>query len=372
MWFNIIMIYINAVDINIETSISKYKRIKYIKSDMDKIKKLYLFHTLLSIKNNEEIEIVLSKDSDKYTLIYIKTKNYKYYRFETDQYTVFVDDKMHIIPNNMLTESSLFEMHPNHKNLVTDKLTIASKTYIPKKFKQNHKIFSVIDIKKNSLIRGKSQMSCPYGPRRLKGRRGHHSGVDYSAKVGSPILNPCDGIVVAIYFHPYRTRNPLSYTIEFENSSFYFDVNKPFAWIHPSLAKGLGKDVLLSFKRRISGYGNIVIIQHDKSYYSFYAHLNQPLCAPGQIVRANTIIGIVGTTGISTGPHLHFEIRYKKGDLNILTHKQDQNPSQTFYVHKYGLDKIHIPKFLEYKDELDNLIKDLPITEVKDLSVEGL
>lgn len=56
-------------------------------------------------------------------------------------------------------------------------------------------------------------------------------------------------------------------------------------------------------------YGNFVILDHDSNTQSVYAHLSEILVATGQIVNSGTIIGKVGTTGASTGPHLHFEIR---------------------------------------------------------------
>lgn len=55
-------------------------------------------------------------------------------------------------------------------------------------------------------------------------------------------------------------------------------------------------------------YGNYVVISHDKNLKSFYAHLNSYCVAKGQIVSTGSTIGYVGSTGYSTGPHLHFEI----------------------------------------------------------------
>ena len=57
------------------------------------------------------------------------------------------------------------------------------------------------------------------------------------------------------------------------------------------------------------GYGNLVVIDHG-SYQTLYAHLREePLVHVGQTVTAGTLIGRMGNTGFSTGPHLHFEIR---------------------------------------------------------------
>lgn len=56
-------------------------------------------------------------------------------------------------------------------------------------------------------------------------------------------------------------------------------------------------------------FGISLVIQHEGGWYSQYAHLSAALVAPGQQVRAGQWIGLAGTTGNSTGPHLHFEIR---------------------------------------------------------------
>lgn len=57
------------------------------------------------------------------------------------------------------------------------------------------------------------------------------------------------------------------------------------------------------------GYGYFVIIDHSDGVQSRYAHLHRPLAKPGDMVLPGKIIGIGGSTGNSTGPHLHFEIR---------------------------------------------------------------
>ena len=56
-------------------------------------------------------------------------------------------------------------------------------------------------------------------------------------------------------------------------------------------------------------YGNYIIILHGKNTTSLYAHLSKTLVKPGQTVKTGQTIGLVGTTGASTGPHLHFEVR---------------------------------------------------------------
>jgi len=61
-------------------------------------------------------------------------------------------------------------------------------------------------------------------------------------------------------------------------------------------------------------YGNYVIINHGNGYQTLYAHMSQTFAHTGQGVSQGTRIGLVGSTGYSTGPHLHFTV-YKNGNL---------------------------------------------------------
>ena len=57
------------------------------------------------------------------------------------------------------------------------------------------------------------------------------------------------------------------------------------------------------------GYGNYVVITHDNGTQTLYAHMTHAIVSPGQSVSSGQTIGYVGTTGLATGPHLHFEVR---------------------------------------------------------------
>ncbi len=57
------------------------------------------------------------------------------------------------------------------------------------------------------------------------------------------------------------------------------------------------------------GYGNLVILNHTEGYSTRYGHMQRFIVRAGQWVRAGQVIGYVGSTGYSTGPHLHFELR---------------------------------------------------------------
>jgi murein DD-endopeptidase MepM/ murein hydrolase activator NlpD len=66
------------------------------------------------------------------------------------------------------------------------------------------------------------------------------------------------------------------------------------------------------------GYGNTVMIDHGNGYQTLYAHMSTVLVSCGQSVGQGSQIGVVGSTGNSTGPHCHFEIRYM--GLNVNPH----------------------------------------------------
>ena len=66
------------------------------------------------------------------------------------------------------------------------------------------------------------------------------------------------------------------------------------------------------------GYGNTIVIDHGNGYKTLYAHLSQVSQYCGAIVKAGQVIGLSGSTGNSSGPHLHFEVRVPGGYLNPL------------------------------------------------------
>ena len=64
------------------------------------------------------------------------------------------------------------------------------------------------------------------------------------------------------------------------------------------------------------GYGYLIVIAHRLGYESWYAHLSRIYVSAGQAVVGGTRIGAVGSTGHSTGPHLHFEVRHNGTPIN--------------------------------------------------------
>lgn len=73
---------------------------------------------------------------------------------------------------------------------------------------------------------------------------------------------------------------------------------------------------VVSFAGYKGGYGRVVEISHSHGYYSIYGHLSRISVRPGMPVNTNSVIGLSGNTGRSTGPHLHFEVRRNSRAIN--------------------------------------------------------
>lgn len=136
-----------------------------------------------------------------------------------------------------------------------------------------------------------------YGPRDPRiGSSSFHSGVDISVNgVGDPVIATKSGVVYAAEFSNSR-----------HNHSCYNGVNK-------LCNKGISD---------CYGYGNYVMIDHGDGTISLYGHLSEVEVADGEHVEQGQLIGKTGSTGMSTGPHLHFEIRINgatKDPLNYIS-----------------------------------------------------
>ena len=82
-------------------------------------------------------------------------------------------------------------------------------------------------------------------------------------------------------------------------------------------------DATVEFAGGKGGYGNLVILRHQNGYETYYAHLSAfaPGIRPGRSISQGEVIAYVGTTGASTGPHLHYEVRIAGTPYNPLTVK---------------------------------------------------
>jgi len=88
--------------------------------------------------------------------------------------------------------------------------------------------------------------------------------------------------------------------------SFHYGIDLASPWGSPFYAAGDG--VVIS-AGPMSGYGNAILIQHANGDVTVYGHEEKVLVTVGEKVKAGQLIGLVGSLGQSTGPHLHFEVR---------------------------------------------------------------
>ncbi len=117
-------------------------------------------------------------------------------------------------------------------------------------------------------------------------------------------------------FHPPAIGD-LSSTFGFRRwgrrAKFHFGVDVRMDVGDPVYAAFAG---VIRIAKRSADYGYMVLIRHDNGLETLYAHFSQLLCYVGQNVNAGDIIGLAGSTGRSTGPHLHFEVRFKGEKIN--------------------------------------------------------
>ncbi len=110
--------------------------------------------------------------------------------------------------------------------------------------------------------------------------RKHHDGIDFTAPIGTPVHATGDGIVTLV-------------------------------------------------KHGNRGYGNQIEISHGYSYKTKYAHLSKILVKEGEHVKRGQVIGLVGNTGKSVGPHLHYEVRKNNVPINPINFFfQDMSPEE--------------------------------------------
>lgn len=127
-------------------------------------------------------------------------------------------------------------------------------------------------------------------------------------QVSAGMTWPVNGHVTS-YFG-YRYHPILHFT------RFHAGLDIGASWGSPIIAAADGQVVTAGWT---GGYGRAVQIAHGGGISTVYGHMSQVVAAPGSFVRAGQLIGYVGSSGLSTGPHLHYEVRRNGTPVNPLT-----------------------------------------------------
>jgi len=113
----------------------------------------------------------------------------------------------------------------------------------------------------------------------------------------------------------------------YKTQEFHPGMDFPAAEGVPIYATGDG--VVESSDANMQGYGNHVVIDHGYSYKTLYAHMSKIIARAGQKVKRGQLIGLVGTTGLSTAPHLHYEVIKSGQKVNPINfYYNDLNPEE--------------------------------------------
>ena len=134
--------------------------------------------------------------------------------------------------------------------------------------------------------------------------------VDFSNKKDTTIIVLCDN-KTNFYVQPVKGRINSEYG--FRHRRFHYGID---------LDLDIGDSVKCAFdgmvrvSRYHKGYGNVIVVRHFNGLETVYGHLSGSRVHENQLVKAGQLLGYGGSTGRSTGPHLHFEVRYLGTPMN--------------------------------------------------------
>ncbi|MEO1520340.1 MAG: M23 family metallopeptidase [Cyanobacteria bacterium J06633_2] len=192
------------------------------------------------------------------------------------------------------------------------------------------------------LEQGQVVSSSICGPTVSTGLPGGYSYPEVNAVRVGPISIGANGVRLVRSFnigdYYNRTNRPEAFAGN-DNSQMMFPlsipalISSPFGWrSHPifgnvrfhtgtDIAAPMGTPVVATYSGRVivadflGGYGLTVVIRHeDNSIETLYGHLSEVFVRPGEVIQQGEVVGRVGSTGNSTGPHLHFELRRPTAD----------------------------------------------------------
>lgn len=164
------------------------------------------------------------------------------------------------------------------------------------------------------------------------------------------------------YACPYQTKvySPFGY----RHRRRHQGVDLPLKTGTPVVAAFPGK---VRMSRYYTGYGNLVVIRHENGLETFYGHLSKREVEVGDWVEAGQQIGLGGSTGRSTGPHLHFETRYQGYAFDpqwLIDFESGTLRHRLFVLRKKYLDINS-----KYVPESDDVEEEILLGDAKDIAV---
>ncbi|QBZ82825.1 Murein DD-endopeptidase MepM [Hydrogenovibrio crunogenus] len=157
----------------------------------------------------------------------------------------------------------LIGVKPDEDELLTDRVKIVQLTTLEKQI-------MLEDIPSGRPVKKYQGVSSSFGWRihPVKGTKEFHRGIDYRGKRGDGVIATASGTIEYAGYH----------------------------------------------KR--SGYGRLIIISHDNGFKTLYGHMSKLHVKTGQVVKKGELIGEIGSSGLSSGPHLHYEVSFVQRKLN--------------------------------------------------------
>ncbi len=134
--------------------------------------------------------------------------------------------------------------------------------------------------------------------------------VDFSAKKDTTVIVLCDE-KTNFFVEPVKGRINSEYGYRHRRFHYGIDIN-----LNIGDSVKCAFDGMVRVSRYHKGYGNVVVVRHFNGLETVYGHMSAAIVRENQLVKAGTLLGFGGSTGHSTGPHLHFEIRYLGSPMN--------------------------------------------------------
>jgi len=164
----------------------------------------------------------------------------------------------------------------------------------------------------------------------------HYPQVDFSKKTDTTILVLCDD-KTNFYVHPIKGGINSEYGYRHRRFHYGIDIDLN---IGDSVKSPFDGMVRISKYHR--GYGNVIVVRHFNGLETVYGHLSGTRVRENQVVKAGTLLGYGGSTGRSTGPHLHFEVRYLGTPMNpkkVIDFEKFKLVNDTLFITNRTFDK---------------------------------